>query len=265
MSRLLCDEGGTLAAKVDELIIEPKKPKSEELESFVDVLVDGRLIRERIQLRQESLEEMRPLPISFGSIVDLMAHLLDLGFVTRWPLARSKDREKAQAFRVWYHTHNVETVGRHLGDRLKLELERNWLGPAIHDPDLGIRLDICTSPPEARLIGLLGGGHADLAWGRAWKMVTEGIDGGIRALRHMVIADSIRQDVNDDLQRCYSKLFEAESPCRTRCLERVAAMVLAADPERRRRTVPDVFFFWERTVATYIRALLEELMPAELG
>ena len=118
MSKLLHQDGGTLHDKTFELIWQPKQPKPEDLEAFVEVLFDGRLIREAIQLRQESLEEMRPLATKFDSVVDLIAHLMYLDFVTAWPLARAEDQEQAQRLRVGYHRYSVDMATYSLENRL---------------------------------------------------------------------------------------------------------------------------------------------------
>ena len=130
MSRLLRDDGRTLRAKVYELMDTPEQPDPEELLAFVEVLFDGRLIREAIRLRQESLEEMRPLPTSFDSLIDLIAHLLDLDFLTVYPMSREEDPEQARSFRAAFHKHNIETVTRHLDERLEIEMRRNFVGSA---------------------------------------------------------------------------------------------------------------------------------------
>ena len=265
MSSLLREDGRTLHAKVFERIWQPTKPEPEDLEAFVEVLFDGRLIREAIRHRQESVEEMRPLPTKFDSVVDLIAHLIYLDFVTAWPLARAEDREQGRKFRVAYHKYSVDMATFHLENRLPLELQRQWLGPDIPCGDLERRIAIYATPVEQYLIGALGGGRADRAWGHALKMVDEGIEGGIRALRHMVLANAIRRHTMSDLEGCYAHVLKAEEGCRARCFDGMAAIIAAADPERRPLAGRDVFLSWRRTAEAYIGALLGELMPAELG
>ena len=96
-------------------------------------------------------------------------------------------------------------------------------------------------------------------------MVTEGIDGGIRPLRHMVLAQAVRRHAKVELESCYSKMLAADHGCCMKCVDRMAAMIQAADPERRPLTGRDVFFSWQRTAEAYIGALVGELVPVELA
>lgn len=237
------------------------RPELRELEYCGELLFGGQFIRERIALEQEILEANRPLPVDFDTPFHLAAHLQCLLYGHVYPRRFYSSREDLEQ-----HRRDGDKVGWGLATAHLAEEVRGALRSSRRDryPSESDCLRQVESTPfdlsrDLRL------SDSRRAWERAWLMVTTGAHGGIRQLRHVVLKGKIERNVNSVRSNLGRACERCEDYNVSRWYDLTSRIVKSCVPVGvdvrwwvGECTFPD-------TGGDYLRALLENLLPAELG
>jgi hypothetical protein len=232
-------------------------------EEYLEFLIGGGAARFLVRQIQQVLEDGRPWPISFPDPVALLAHLEVLSFRVRCvPRERSMAEERsfwAEYERIWT-THLCERLPRTLRANLVLRIASSVPGVEHHLVEAKERVD---GRVQALLAGTLGNGDLITALQTASRMVEDGIDGGVRRLRHMVVVATYREKIQDAKSVLRGLRFTVADP--KRFAKRVARAVSASGLVASGVSPLDVFLYWTQYVDGAIDAAAEAVLPSDFA
>ena len=229
---------------------------------YTDLLISGRYARLWVRQVQTRLEEGRPWPISFGGAAELLTHLERIGF----QLMCSRSNRSKEEERVWWSTYEAQTLEstrKRLPRLLETNFERNLLASmGRHGDDLGFGPRTFTITEEF-LASELGKGDLITGLKVALRMVEEGIDGGIRSLRHMVVMARLRRRMDWAKSTLSHLVLSAEN--RKAVVSRIVEALNNSGLVSRTVTGLDVVCFSGQYVGEFIDAVSAGAFPRELG
>jgi len=238
-----------------------------DLRSEIDELFTGHLIKDLVTRCQESLEEMRPLPVRFENKYELMHHLMDVHSTVLFPGKRLKSQRKAQELRDYYHAENAQQIAETrlplLGAQRAYNLMAGISERADHDL-LQQRAEQMT-PVDHVIAQHLGNGDIELGWHRAYEHVPTGTNGGIRALRHLVITTLIRNHARFTLTCIHQHLRDAPTTTSQEHRQRIAKHISKSGLAQRTINSAHLLAQWDRVAGGYLDTLLAHHIPQELA
>ncbi len=239
---------------------EPSSAAAAAALEYVGIAFSGEWIRARVRGVQRRLEGGRPWPTSFPDGAAIIAHLERLSLQVRGP---GSEREAAGTERARWDRYEEcvrDSVRRWLPDGA--ESAYRWRVTRA-DPGRQKGSAVCSEPVRIVLADHLGGGSLANGIGVATRMAREGVDGGVRRLRHLVLAQGLRLDLDAAKRTCHRLLLRADIG------PRVAGLMADAVNESMlvgRRLVPlDVVAFDHDYVDAFLEALAAALTPDELA
>lgn len=226
---------------------------------YVEMVYSGERVRSRVRQVQRRIEEGRPWPVSLPDWASLFAHLERFGFQVRCPTRDSAPLE-AEAFWTRY-----EEAYRTLAHRiLPAAIERDFRWRVVRsssERDPGAV--VCSEPVRSVLVDQLGRGSLVGGLRLGWKMAEEGVDGGIRRLRHLVVESGLRLDFTHTKQRCQRLLLHRDLGAQVAA--RIAGMLNASRLVERRLEPLDVVAFEADYVDAFLDILFRESIPGMLA
>ena len=219
------------------------------LGDFLEGYLDGRFAQECVAVLQVNLEARRPLPFRLNTNAEIVVHLADLWFASVWDEQVFSDPPgRAQAAARW-----LAECGR-------------MVAPVAGDPSP-------TAWPPMHAVGMverfirddLGGGGIIAGFRKARAMATDGIYGGVGALRHRFLTRTLSERAKEVHQQLYSFLLGLDLASANTVAARAARVIGSFHPHRGGVTPTDVLARWGGTVEQHVMTLAEAAMPVELG
>ncbi len=257
----ILDAGFPPAMRAMRRLRETGRAELHELKFCGELLFGGQYIRERISLEQEIVEANRPLPVDFDTPFHLAAHLQRLLYGHLYPRRFYSSREDLEQ-----HRREGEDVGWALATVHVVEEVREALRHGRRDryPSVSDCLwqVARTHLDLARDLGLSDQGRA---WERAWLMVSTGAHGGIRQLRHSVLKGKIERDVDSARSELGRACERCEAYDVVTWYDSILRVVKTCVPVGVEVPLWVGECMFPGAAGDYLRALLENLLPAELG
>lgn len=226
---------------------------------YVEIVYSGERARSQVRQAQRRIEEGRPWPMSFSDVARLYAHLERFSFQVRCPASTSASGQDA-AFWTRY-----EEAYRALARRIlpaAIERDFRWrVTRSSSERDSGTVAG--SEPVRSVLVDQLGGGSFAGGLRLAWKMTEEGVDGGIRRLRHLVVESGLRLDFRYTKQRCQRLLHHRDLG--EQVAAGIAKMVNTSRLVERRVEPLDVAAFDADYVDAFLDILFREAIPGMLA
>jgi len=252
-----------------------KEREKEEVEAImesIETLFSGRFIKKTINTYQSSLEELRPLPTSFETKYDLMAHFFFLYWTLPFPKRSFKRQASVHEFREYYQAKALEAVGKTVDGAFPAQRVLN-VEPNIRSAQSDRRLNMNGADRFVSLI--LGNGDVIFGWEIAWKMVARGLNGGIRELRRRFVHHQIKYTVRMKLGWIQDKIMRNQlwddpvAPLTVaeaeHCKKRICKLINDSQVIPRKINNPEIFLDWDRVIVGFIDTMLDSYLPNELG
>lgn len=232
------------------------------IREYIDIVVSGRYARLLVRQVQRRLEEGRPWPMSFGSAAELLTHLERISFQLRCPSSK-RPKEEEKAFWLAYEASTLVLIQDRLPRLVETNFTRNIRASIGHDGNNVGEGPRTGTPVEEVLASELGKGDLITSLKVAMRMAEEGIDGGIRALRHIVLMAGLRRDM-DVVKRVVARLI-LDSEDREAVVGRIVEALNSSGLAARKVRKLDVVCFSGQYVEGLIDAVSAGAFPRELG
>jgi len=239
---------------------------ADQLMADIRYRLSGAYVRDLIRRCQVNIEALRPLPIRFESSLDLAVDLQDLIDLAFIPLRYRKESVAVKVRKVT-HEKNLAALVENRAPMMEGQLAINiggsptgWINAAQKQSR-----DLHMNRIDRIITDELGGGDVIVGWKRALSMASNGTGGGIRRLRHMVLANRIRFFVVVYADSILAETLDMEADESSKCYELIREIISESLGDEREVHSIVLKLQWDRVVGGYLRALADSLIPYELA
>jgi len=248
---------------------------------------------------QRGLEMLRPMPVAFESIYDLMLHLFELDEATFLIGATAKNADDIQLIRIQARQMIVQEFEKTRSKIFEKEEMIAMTKSSLRFLPIEFRLSTTSISCEAEhlvpvrnarwlqkilrrdeqpdtfnefvlytdqvIAETLGHGDVRAGWKRAWAMASEGAAGGIRALRHRVLSASIHTLVELEEEVVWQDMRRLPNDISAYVTALVHTYVSTSGIFNRNISLEEVSEHWDQVVRTYLRLTTDHITPRQLG